>query len=196
LSPLELRTRFNLMAAKGNYAISLSPDGDANKAVNALSSAGAEAGSLLTDEKKAGARKETKDLWENLYPAVHFAGKAILAEWHRWCNQQKRIDDLEPRLREGANISLLARYEHACVLTRCLVKSEKFKQYQKALDELEIAVVQPSHRIWAQTDPSLRELHDVDAIVSALAKSKPEDTRQQSKPSPPRHMKSQLALRA
>jgi hypothetical protein len=63
-------------------------------------------------------------------------------------------------------MTLLARYENACALTRGRKKhgAENAAEYEAALDELEIAVADPSMLMWARSDPSLAVLHDVDMV--------------------------------
>ena len=63
-------------------------------------------------------------------------------------------------------MTLLARYENACALTRGRKKhgAAKAAEYGAALDELEIAVADPSMLMWARSDPSLAVLHDVDMV--------------------------------
>ena len=104
-----------------------------------------------------------------MYSAVNYAGMAIMAESSRWPSQIIEIKDVQSELPADVNISLLARYENACALTRLCVGTKTAEEYEAALDQLEIAVAEPSQRIWARTDPSLAELHDMDVIASTLA---------------------------
>jgi hypothetical protein len=68
-------------------------------------------------------------------------------------------------------MTLLARYENACALTRGRRKTgaAKAEEYSEALDELEIAVADPVMLRWARADPSLAELHDVDQVRQACS---------------------------
>jgi hypothetical protein len=68
-------------------------------------------------------------------------------------------------------MTLLARYENACALTRGRAKTgaAKAEEYFAALDELEIAVADPGMLKWARSDPSLAELHDVDQVGQACS---------------------------
>lgn len=169
ISPLELRVRFNLMAAFGNYATSLYPDGDVKEACDALAGAAEQAKYLLSYKNRPGGREETLKLWESMRSAIYSAGVAIRAESSRWPGPAIAIKGIQSALPGDVNISLLARYENACALTRSCVGTKKAEEYEAALDELEIAVAEPSQRIWARTDPSLAELHDVDVIAATLA---------------------------
>jgi hypothetical protein len=116
-------------------------------------------------------RQEMRDkytgLWQSMYAAVNFAAKAIAAELHRTCGDGAAdgIDyvDKESDLPHGVNMTLLARYENACALTRGR-GADKAAEYEEALHELKIAVADPSMLMWARKDPSLAVLHDVDMV--------------------------------
>jgi hypothetical protein len=68
-------------------------------------------------------------------------------------------------------MTLLARYENACALTRGRKQrgTAKAEEYSEALAELEIVVADPTMLMWARTDPSLAELHDFDQVRQACA---------------------------
>jgi hypothetical protein len=120
-------------------------------------------------------------LWQSMYAAVNFAAKAIAAELCRTCGAEAGIQYAanERDLPHGVNMTLLARYQNACALTRDRRKqgAAKAAEYSEALDELEIAVADPVMLRWARADPSLAELHDVDLVRQACstARETPED---------------------
>lgn len=171
VSPLELRLRFNLLAASGNYAAALPQNGDAEDARKYLECAKSQAQFLLTCKDNEILSDGTVALWENMYSAVQYAALAIKKEWNRWNREPVVICGQEDELPADENVSLLGRYEYACAFIprpRLAVPAAK-GDYDKALDALALAVVEPSQRIWARTDPWLTALHDVDAVARSLA---------------------------
>jgi len=173
--PLRLRSRFNLIVAYVNYAVSLTEeqpdDADAlSKARAAVMKAKTQVTYLLNFWSRQEMRDKYTGLWQSMYAAVNFAAKAIAAELHRTCGDGAAagIDyvDKESDLPPGVNMTLLARYENACALTRGRGKhgAKKAAEYEAALDELKIAVADPSMLMWARCDPSLAVLHDVDMV--------------------------------
>jgi hypothetical protein len=173
--PLRLRSRFNMIVAYVNYAVSLTEeqpdDVDArSKARAAVMEAKTQVIYLLNFWSRQEMRDKYTGLWQSMYAAVNFAAKAIAAELHRTCGDGAAagIDyvDKESDLPHGVNMTLLARYENACALTRGREKhgAKKAEEYEAALDELEIAVADPSMLMWARKDPSLAVLHDVDMV--------------------------------
>ena len=172
--PLRLRSRFNMIVAYVNYAVSLTeeqPDDSAAriKAHDALMKAKTQVMYLLNFWSKQEMQDKYTGLWQSMYAAVNFAAKATAAELHRTCgvdNAGIRYDEQESDLPHGVNMTLLARYENACALTRSRAKkgAEKAEEYKEALAELEIAVADPSMLMWARSDPSLAALHDVDMV--------------------------------
>jgi len=173
--PLRLRIRFNLIVAYVNYAVSLTEeqpdDADAlSKARAAVMKAKTQVTYLLNFWSRQEMRDKYTGLWQSMYAAVNFAAKAIAAELHRTCGDGAAagIDyvDKESDLPPGVNMTLLARYENACALTRGRGKhgAKKAAEYEAALDELKIAVADPSMLMWARCDPSLAVLHDVDMV--------------------------------
>jgi len=173
--PLRLRSRFNLIVAYVNYAVSLTEeqpdDADAlSKARAAVMKAKTQVTYLLNFWSRQEMRDKYTGLWQSMYAAVNFAAKAIAAELHRTCGDGAaagidyvdKVSDLPP----GVNMTLLARYENACALTRGRGKhgAKKAAEYEAALDELKIAVADPSMLMWARCDPSLAVLHDVDMV--------------------------------
>jgi len=173
--PLRLRSRFNLIVAYVNYAVSLTEeqpdDADAlSEARAAVMKAKTQVTYLLNFWSRQEMRDKYTGLWQSMYAAVNFAAKAIAAELHRTCGDGAAagIDyvDKESDLPPGVNMTLLARYENACALTRGRGKhgAKKAAEYEAALDELKIAVADPSMLMWARCDPSLAVLHDVDMV--------------------------------
>jgi hypothetical protein len=173
--PLRLRSRFNMIVAYVNYAVSLTEeqpdDVDArSKARAAVMEAKTQVIYLLNFWSRQEMRGKYTGLCQSMYAAVNFAAKAIAAELHRTCGDGAAagIDyvDKESDLPHGVNMTLLARYENACALTRGREKhgAKKAEEYEAALDELEIAVADPSMLMWARKDPSLAVLHDVDMV--------------------------------
>jgi len=176
--PLRLRSCFNLIVAYVNYAILVTagqPDQAArrSKAHAALMNAKTQVEYLLGFWSKQEMRDKYSVLWQSMYAAVNFAAKAIAAELHRTCGVAAgiRYAAKESDLPHGVNMTLLARYQNACALTRGRTKhgAAKAAEYSDALDELEIAVADPVMLRWARADPSLAELHDVDQVTRACA---------------------------
>jgi hypothetical protein len=173
--PFKLRLRFNLMVVWGNYATSLAITKQASDAGStldaaikkALHDATEQAENLLKDWAKTENQNKFPELYQAMYAAVYYAARAINAEWERHDNIP-RIECVTEEHPQDINMTLLARYENACALTRNPACPGKAEEYERALDELEIAVTRPSQRDWARTDPSLAELHDVDIISSVL----------------------------
>ena len=120
-------------------------------------------------------QKKYAVLWESMYASVYFAAESISAELHRICKEGEAatIPNAEEasKLLDKVNMTLLARYEHACCLTRGRRKqgAAKAAEYAEALDELEFAVADPVMLRWARRDPSLAELHDVDLVRQACS---------------------------
>jgi hypothetical protein len=175
--PLRLRSCFNMIVACVNYAISVTagPDeaADRNKAHAALMKAKEQVVYLLDFWSEKEMRDKYTVLWQSMYATANFAAKAIAAELLRTCGEEAGITyAANPSdLPHGVNMTLLARYENACALTRGRAKTgaAKAEEYFAALDELEIAVADPVMLKWARADPSLAELHDVDQVGQACA---------------------------
>jgi hypothetical protein len=164
-----------MIVAYVNYAVSLTeeqPDDSAarSKAHDALMKAKTQVMYLLNFWSKQEMQDKYTGLWQSMYAAVNFAAKAIVAELHRTWGDGAAAGihyvDKESDLPHGVNMTLLARYENACALTRGRKKhgAENAAEYEAALDELEIAVADPSMLMWARSDPSLAVLHDVDMV--------------------------------
>ena len=176
--PLRLRGRLNLIVAYVNYAASLTteqPDEAAfrSKACDALLAAKTQAVILLDFWSKKENQDKYTALWQSMYAAVNFAAKAIAVELHRTCGEEAGIEYAArgSGLPAGVNMTLLARYENACALTRGRKAqgAAKVDEYGEALAELEIAVTDPVMLMWARTDPSLAELHDFDRVRRACS---------------------------
>jgi hypothetical protein len=176
--PLRLRGRFNLIVACVNYAASLTREQLAEaafrgKARAALLKAKAQVVFVLDFWSKKENQEKYTALWQSMYAAVNFAAKAITAELHRTCGEAAgiRYQEKESELPPGVNMTLLARYENACALTRGRKQrgTAKAEEYSEALAELEIVVADPTMLMWARTDPSLAELHDFDQVRQACA---------------------------
>jgi len=171
--PLRLRSCFNMIVACVNYAILVTagqPDQAArSKARAALMNAKTQVVYLLDFWSEKEMRDKYTVLWQSMYATANFAAKAIAAELLRTCGEEAEIvyaakeSDLPP----GVNMTLLARYENACALTRGREQhgDDKAAEYDAALDELKIAVADPSMLLWARQDPSLAVLHDVDMVA-------------------------------
>jgi hypothetical protein len=177
--PLRLRSRLNLIVAYVNYAILTAGQpgqaGPQSEAHAALMEAKKQVVYLLGFWLQEKMQKKYAVLWESMYAAVYFAAESIAAELHRTCDDDEaaRIPNAgEAReLLDKVNMTLLARYEHACCLTRGRRKqgAAKAAEYGEALDELEMAVADPVMLRWARRDPSLAELHDVDLVRLACS---------------------------
>jgi hypothetical protein len=177
--PLRLRSCINLIVAYVNYAASLTgkqPDAALrSKACAALKKAKTQVVYLLDFWSKPEMRDKYTALWQSMYATANFAAKAIAAELHRTCDGGEdagiRYAAKESDLPHGVNMTLLARYENACALTRSREKkgAEKAEEYKEALAELEIAVADPVMLMWARADPSLAELHDFDQVRRACS---------------------------
>jgi hypothetical protein len=175
--PLRLRSCFNLIVAYVNYAILTAGQqgeaGSQSKACAALMNAKTQVEYLLDFWLQEKMQKKYAVLWESMYASVYFAAESIAAELHRTGNDDEaaRIPNAEKasQLLDKVNMTLLARYEHACCLTRGRRKqgAAKAAEYGEALDELAIAVADPVMLSWARRDPSLAELHDVDLVRQA-----------------------------
>jgi len=176
--PLRLRSRFNMIVAYVNYAAALTP-GESHQAAyppaahRALEKAEKQAELLLAYWSKPAHRDKYPALWQSMYAAVNFAAQAIEVELSRSLSSPVRIRGVltESEIQSQVNMTLLARYELACALTRdrATQGTAKAGEYRKALDELEIAVADPAIMMMARTDPSLAELHDVDQVTRACA---------------------------
>jgi hypothetical protein len=176
--PLRLRSCFNLIVAYVNYAICLMAGQPGRAAYRpqacaALVKAKTQVVYLLDFWSKQEMRDKYTVLWQSMYAAVNFAAKAIAAELYRTCGAAAGIQYAarESDLPHGVNMTLLARYQNACALTRDRRKTRaaKAQEYCEALDELEIAVADPVMLRWARADPSLAELHDVDQVRQACS---------------------------
>ena len=176
--PLRLRGCFNMIVAYTNYAASFTAKqlGDAalrSDVCAALVKARAQAVYLLDFWSEKKNRDKYTALWQSMYAAVYFAARAIAAERHRTCDDDAEIRHAgkESKLPDGVNMTLLARYENACALTRGRKRqgAAKAEEYNEALAELEIAVADPVMLTWARADPSLAELHDIDQVRHACS---------------------------
>ena len=176
--PLKLRLRFNLLVAQVNYAASFNiarttGNGNGGSSVHlALTNAKEQAEWLLDFWQDKRNQRALTGLWQDMYAAIYFAAKNIQVEWERAFSEQLEVkglaDDCE--LLPKVNMTLLARYENACALARRPCQhggTHKKRMYEKALIELEVAVADTQLRAWAPMDPSLAELHDVDAVGRA-----------------------------
>jgi len=167
-SPLELRVRFNLLVACGNYVTSLDRSDGTAEADCAMGTATKQVQSLLEYWNRSEPKKKRPELRRSMYAAVNFAGEAIETEWGRR-HVPREIPGVKSDLPGDVDLTFLARYEHACALARRLPTGpKKADEYAEALDNLEIAVIQLSLRTWARTDPSLSELQEVDAVAATL----------------------------
>ncbi len=130
---------------------------------------------LLDFWSKPEMRDKYTALWQSMYATANFAAKSIAAELRRTCGEGEDAGipyaAKESGLPPGVNMTLLARYENACALTRSRAKkgAEKAEEYKEALAELEIAVADPVMLMWARADPSLAELHDIDQVRQACS---------------------------
>jgi hypothetical protein len=183
--PLRLRSCFNLIVARVNYAASLTGEQPAEKSLrrDALLEAKEQALFLIDFWSKEENREKYTAMWQSMYAAVNFAAKAITAELHRWCGDNEAGIQYvaESDLPAGVNMTLLARYENACALTRGRTSrgAAKVAEYLEALAELEVAVADPVMLMWARSDPSLAELHDL-GQVSRACSAADETPRQQA----------------
>jgi hypothetical protein len=190
--PLRLRICFNLIVACVNYAILTAgqPGQEAHRseACAALMKAKTQVVYLLDFWSRQDMRDKYTVLWQSMYGAVNFAAKAIAAELCRTCGAEAGIQfaakDVD--LPHGVNMTLLARYQNACALTRDRRKqgAAKAEEYSEALDELEIAVADPVMLRWARSDPSLAELHDVDQVRQACSTAQETPGAQAAPPDP------------
>jgi len=184
--PLSLRSRFNMIVAYVNYAASLTPaqlgEADTQRAADcALRKAKKQAKFLLRFWSQDANQNKFPALYQSMYAAVNFAAEAIGVERYRSLHKRFSIHGVlnDSELQSRVNMTLLARYEHACVLTRGRQKqgTDKAEEYGEAVAELAIAVADPAILMMARTDPSLAELHDVDQVRQACAA--PNGTRRQ-----------------
>lgn len=176
--PLRLRLRFNLLAAKLNEAASfdrpLLHSKDAAEVRKALNFAAEQAGRLLVFWQNSENQKAFPDLWDDMGVAVTMAAKAVEVEWKRRFGGSLKVGWKEIKERgdhKKAKVTLAARYEKVCMLVGCAALSagqQKLDRYTEALDELELVAAIEYYRIWARTDPSLAELHDIDTITNLL----------------------------
>jgi hypothetical protein len=175
--PLRLRGCFNLIVAYVNYAASVTgeqPEDAAlqSKAYDALMGAKKQTEYLLGFWSAKENQDKYTALWQSMYASVNFAAKAITAELHRSGHDGDGIRYVEASgLPAGVKMTLLARYENACALTRGREKrgAAKAEEYDEALAELEVAVADPVMLMWARSDPSLAELHDIDEVKRACS---------------------------
>ena len=190
--PLRLRSCFNLIVAYVNYAILTAGQpgqaADRSKACAALMKAKEQVVYLLDFWSRQEMRDKYTVLWQSMYAAVNFAAKAIAAELCRTCGAEAGIQYAvrDSDLPHGVNMTLLARYQNACVLTRDRRKqgAAKADEYSEALDELEIAVADPVMLRWARADPSLAELHDIDQVSQACSTAQETPGAQTAPPDP------------
>jgi hypothetical protein len=184
--PLRLRLRFNLLAALLNDATSTdrvqvrwpsdtAPTGcPAAKVRDVLNGAGEQARHLVVFWQNPANQKEFPDLWEDMDRAVTFAAQAVLVEWKRRFSDEMKAGWTESEytgIGKRPEMTLLARYEHACTLIgRAAIPGGPPRPdlYDQALDELQMVVAESQYRLWAQSDPSLAELQDVDKITAVL----------------------------
>jgi hypothetical protein len=174
--PLRLRGCFNLIVAYVNYATSMTGERSEDaalqsKAYDALMGAKKQTEYLLGFWSDKGNQDKYTALWQSMYASVNFAAKVITAELRR-SGRDDGIRYLEASaLPVGVKMTLLARYENACALTRGREKhgAAKAGEYDEALAELEVAVADPVMLMWARSDPSLAELHDVDQVKRACS---------------------------
>ena len=186
--PLRLRLRFNLLVTQLNYAAGfgrpavrqvpadVAAGSDAAAARKALSDAAKQARHLLAFWQNRANQQALPELWRDSSAAVDAAAEAIEAEWG--CRFTDRVNtgwraagsrDADRQVKK----TLLARYEHACSLVGFAAGSawrpqaERLRLYTDALDELEMATAAPNLRVWARTDPSLTDIHDIDGIRRA-----------------------------
>lgn len=183
LLPLEMRLRFNLLATWANYASFIplperrdcsanAPDGDRQAlARDAILKAGEQAAKLLELWGTKVIQRTCQGLRQEMECAVAFAAWAITVDWGRRFTDEfplTGIDTADP-VRLGGNITLLARYEHACgLIPRVSGEQHLAECYARALDELEMAVADHGSRAWARSDPSFALFHDVDEIAAVL----------------------------
>ncbi len=190
--PLRLRSCFNLIVAYVNYAILTAGQpgqaADRSKACAALMKAKEQVVYLLDFWSRQEMRDKYTVLWQSMYAAVNFAAKAIAAELCRTCGAEAGIQYAvrDSDLPHGVNMTLLARYQNACALTRDRRKqgAAKADEYSEALDELEIAVADPVMLRWARADPSLAELHDIDQVSQACSTAQETPGAQTAPPDP------------
>ena len=183
LRPLEMRLRFNLLAAWGNYASSFEPEpredstcwpADTQQALAryAIKRAAKQAIELRLLFNDGATQKACPDLCEEMECAAACLAWALTVEWRgRFTDPfpEESISDVDPLIGRVGNVNLLTRYEHACGLVpRIPGESDQERRYSEALNELEAAVVQPAARTWARSDPSFASLHDVDKIMERL----------------------------
>jgi len=190
--PLRLRLRFNLLACSLNEAASFerwddpppsnSPEvnQDAAKARvrEVLYEAAEQAGRLVVFWRNPENKKALPELWDDMDVAVTTAAKAVRVEWERRFSDEMgdswKEEDRDPGDHKKAKVTLLARYEKVCLLVGCAALSDREKQlerYTEALDELEMVAAVDYFSTWARVDPSLAELHDIDAITNLLLRS-------------------------
>jgi hypothetical protein len=166
-----------LIVAYVNYAASVTgeqPEDAAlqSKAHDALMGAKKQTEYLLGFWSEKANQDKYTALWQSMYASVNFAAKVITAELHRAGRDGDGIRHVEASgLPAGVKMTLLARYENACALTRGREKhgAAKAEEYDEALAELEVAVADPVMLMWARSDPSLAELHDIDQVKQACS---------------------------
>jgi hypothetical protein len=179
MTPLRLRIRFNIMIALINSAASgpvppfdARPAKDASpdcvRTAQALEQATTQARRLLVFWGDVGNRREFPTLWRDMGEPIVLAARSIAAEWRR------RFSDAVPHDLEeeiaalpDRQLTLLARYERACLLTAqasAAGSSQQDRLYREAFDDLEMAASVQSYRVGARQDPSFRSLHDVTEV--------------------------------
>ena len=187
--PLRLRLRFNLLAALLNDAASVKRpevqqrsdsaviEKDAAKARDVLAGAAEQARHLVIFWQNRENQKAFPELWQDMDKAVTYTATAVVVEWERRFSDQMEAGWKESKnsgVGKQAKMTLPARYEHACTLIGCAAIPAGPPQpclYTQALDELEMATAVPENRIWARSDPSLADLHDIDKVRKALSSS-------------------------
>ncbi len=187
--PLRLRLRFNLLVVLLNEAASIprladprhldNPDSpgigkDAARARAVLKAAAEQVGHLVVFWQDPENQRALPELWEDMDATVTIAAKAVKIAWERRFNPPIKVSWKENKpvdVLKQPKMTLLARYEHACMLVGYAAISAGRRQsflYTQALDELQMVTAVQGYRTWARTDPSLAELHDVDRINSVL----------------------------
>jgi hypothetical protein len=198
--PLRLRLRFNLLICLLNEAASLlneavpphqsgesqrlyGPVVDKNgqRACVVLEAAAEQAGHLVVFWQDPENQQALPELWEDMDAAVTIAAKAVKVAWKRRFYYPLKVgwnENGPDGVRKEPKMTLLARYQQACMLVGCAAISAGRCQsylYTQALDDLQMVTSVPEYRTWARTDPSLAELHDVDRINSVLGPTDTDD---------------------
>lgn len=179
MTPLRLRIRFNIMIALINSAASgpvppfdARPSKDASpacvRAAKALDEATTQARRLLVFWSDVGNRREYPTLWRDMGEPIVLAARSIAAEWRRRFVEPVPHDlEEEIALLPDRHVTLLARYERACLLTARASMAGRSQQdalYREAFDDLQMAASVQSYQFGARQDPSFRSLHDVTEV--------------------------------